>query len=134
MTNCSRRTRVGNTASLAGANIADIVSITRVANRIARMSANGIIAMITPRPTWAPIITCLRSHRSTSIPATGPSSRLGSTRAAITPDTAKAAKLVGPRIWPTSAMMARKPIQSPTVEISVDRARLRNPRFLASWR
>ena len=58
----------------------------------------------------------------------GASSRLGRTRAAITPETAKAAARVAPMMSAVSAMIARKPSQSPSDEVAAASTMRRNGR------
>ena len=77
-------------------------------------STNGSSRSVAARPRSQETITFLRSHRSTSTPATGPRKKPGTMRAAITRPTAVSGDPPPTRV--ASAAMARKPIQSPIDE------------------
>ncbi len=73
----------------------------------------------------AATMTCRRSSRSTSTPATGPNSTDGSSRASMTPATARPPR-EAPPFADTSVATATKPTQSPSDETSMARQRREN--------
>ncbi len=112
-----RGTRFGTDASLAGIQNRLTASMRKLAtSRYSSDPDSGMLTNRLNRSRSQSTIVRRRSHRSAKAPASGPSSTAGSSRKTRTPPVAYAFWLNPSTSWAASAVVARKPSQSPKLD------------------